>query len=597
MFRKLFTRRRGVVLTTVALGVSGMTLALTGGAAGAATPASSALNGSGSETTFQVMSDAGLLYSEDTIGCNLGGGTYSSGTQPLDLSCTTPYLASLTISGVSSAAQAVVTTTAVANNIAAGQTVRITGVGGATNANGFWTVLAAPAPTATTFAVGANTSSQTYTSGGTVSRLNPAGGENGLNESYENPYNDVTYQEPAIGSGNGLDQLQGLPNTDPSTTNPTLAISYARSSSGVGSASTPAQNYIAYAEDGISWVHFTKLGAVATDSAAVTTMSQTQLQEIYANTLQCAPGGGPGTGELMNWQCLGGANAPIACYMAQAGSGTEATFRADETGGSDTPPCTAHEPDGTQASHTGLFENEVSSLVAPGDPKNNGDASEAIYFFSYGRYSTLCLAGHCPGATADTAALGQLSGGSGVCAASCAVDQATIQGTTGGGVHGPWPIFRYIYNIYNNALAGTVTDPAPATPATQGSVNLVSEYGYLCRPETATDIDPLTLVSYRSEIETGIKHDGFFPIDVSPTVKATTTGKGKKKKTTYSGGPFNEGSLGGNGAASLVTDPNYQFVMPTSQQSLNFASSSNGAKVTVAGTVLNPAGYCLDFAG
>ena len=73
-------------------------------------------------------------------------------------------------------------------------------------------------------------------------------GENGFTQADENPYNDFTVQAPAVGSGAGVNQLNSGSGFQPD---------YARSSANpAGSNGTAAQNYEAYAVDGISWTAF-----------------------------------------------------------------------------------------------------------------------------------------------------------------------------------------------------------------------------------------------------------------------------------------------------------------------------------------------------
>ena len=79
-----------------------------------------------------------------------------------------------------------------------------------------------------------------------------------------------------------------------------------------------------------------------------------------------------------------------------------------------------------------------------------------------------------------------------------------------------FPITRGLYNIYNNSSA--------AVPSSQATLNYVSEDGFLCKSSTATDIDPQTGVSYRTEIENAINANGFFPLDVSGTPFAEGAG-------------------------------------------------------------------------
>jgi hypothetical protein len=445
MFHNVFTRRRGVAIATVALGISGMSLAFAG-TAGAA-PASTIV-GSGSNTAYGLMTAESTLYNSSP-GCDLAAGT----SLPLALDCnTTPY-----------------------------------------------------------------------TPG--------APGENGLNTAKENPYNDATFQEPAIGSGNGVKELY---------TAGSASINYARSSATpANSHGTAAQNYIEYAIDGVSWVHFTKLGSTATPSAPVANITLTNLQAVYNNTLACTKSGVHLT---MNWECLGATtSAPIDCYVAQTGSGTEKTWAAAVVGGVDAAPCLTNEKGatGTTYPHAGIFENEVSQFA------KNSDAKDAIFYFSFGKFSAQCKLGKCPGAKTDTAALGQIN--------SITPSKATIQGA-GGGVPGTFPVLRYLSNVYNNS---TASGAGSFGPAGQATLNLVSEYGFLCKPLTVSDIDPLTGVNYRAEIEANITAQGFFPIDTS------------------SAHPFSEGSLAN---PAVITDANYQTADPT------YTSS-------------NPSGFCLSVNG
>jgi hypothetical protein len=70
-----------------------------------------------------------------------------------------------------------------------------------------------------------------------------------------------------------------------------------------------------------------------------------------------------------------------------------------------------------------------------------------------------------------------------------------------------FPVTRGLYNVYLNSDA--------SAPSNQATLNLVSEYGFLCKPDTATQVDPATGAFYRTEIEQVITANGFFPLDVS----------------------------------------------------------------------------------
>ena len=456
MFHKLFTRRRGMAVATVALGVSGMSLAFAG-TAGAVTfmNPSAVIAGSGSNTAYDMMTQLGVLFNS------------SPGT---DL------------------------TAASANN---GTLQGVTG---------------------------------SYTPGGD--------GENGATAASENPYNDVTFQYPAIGSSNGVKQLYTAGDTP---------IDYARSSgSPANSHGTSAENYIEYAIDGVSWIHFTDLNGTATPTRSITSLTVAQLEAIYNGTEDCSITKGKVTTKYtQNWICVGAKTpAPIDCYVAQSGSGTEGTWAADIVDGVAAAPCLNDEAVGTAASHDGLFENEVSAMFTPGGTWNNNDKADAIYYFSSGKYTLENKKGALPGMPAKTfTKLGEING--------VTANQASVQGATGDGTPGNFPIIRYLSNVYNNTSTGT------NGIATQPTLNLVGEYGFLCKPGTETDIDPLTGVSYRSEIEATITANGFYPID------------------THIATPFHEGTLATAGA---ITDPLYQEIDPTY-------------------TASNPEGYCLSVNG
>ncbi len=390
-----------------------------------------------------------------------------------------------------------------------------------------------------------------YATGGVVNQP----GEDGETAAMENPYNDVTYQYPALGSGNGVHQLQG--NAGSGDGEPD--INYARSSATPGNShGTSQQNYVQFAIDGVSWVHFTQQGGTNLPTSSVGNVQLSALQHIYADTLQCKIGG---VIYKMDWACLGApTHLHIDCYMAQNGSGTEGTWAQYVTGGSSTPACLNDETTGTAASHNGLFENEVSSITQPSSAYYNNDVGAAIYFFSFAKYKQECVvggvSGACPGATGYTTSIGAING--------IHPTQFNIQGT-GGANHGTFPIIRYLSNVYNNSSA-TGTAGTAAAPATQAALNLVSEYGFLCKSSTATDIDPYTGYNYRYEIEATIFKDGFFPIDVGYHRATQTPGTAFAEENTALTYP------------AQITDPNYQLVDSTYNQT-------------------NPTGYCLPIDG
>ncbi len=348
-----------------------------------------------------------------------------------------------------------------------------------------------------------------------------AQGEQGFVVAAENPYNDYTVQAPAVGSGNGLKQLQ---QGTPGSLNP----SYARSSKGTGG--TTAENFIAYATDGVSWTTFNKIGATKTNQAKVATITTSNLQAIWNGTLSCTV---KGVAHTMDWICLGAKkSSPIDCYVAQTGSGTYSTWQGflgfANPAGCDT---AANEKGDTGdpnvvTDHENLFENQMSFIA--GRP----DAADAIYFMSFGKYTTTCPAGKCAGATSDLTTFGEING--------VKATQSSIQGT-GGGNGVTFPVTRDLYNVYNNSSAG-----APQTQATQATLNFAGEQGFLCKAKTTTQTDTITGVPYRGEIEAIIEGQGFFPIDVSqtPFAEGALTFPGTITDAGYS---VNDGTSGANG--------------------------------------------------
>ncbi|HXW34809.1 MAG TPA: substrate-binding domain-containing protein [Acidimicrobiales bacterium] len=322
----------------------------------------------------------------------------------------------------------------------------------------------------------------------------------GLEEGYTlsyaplNPYNDIVYQEPPLGSSNGIKalELQGADTPAAAPDNLIAANSFARSSRGI-SGDKSGLNFVAFAQDGVSWFHFTKVKNKSTPSAAVSNLSVAQLTDIW-------------TGVDTNWNQVGGSNAPIDVYSAQCGSGTESTWATllglPSSGPSSCPNFqgvidTANRYSQPVANFT-IFENEVSDIFS----NAANDAADAIFFFSYGKFTILC-----PGKP------GKL-----VCTGTPAADPKTYSaiGSIGGvapskasitSVPPTFPGYRELYNVYSDGFNANL----PAN--SQAVMNFVSTYGFLCNPSTYSDVDPLspTNATYGSEIDAIIGNNGFFP--------------------------------------------------------------------------------------
>jgi hypothetical protein len=368
-------------------------------------------------------------------------------------------------------------------------------------------------------------------------------GEQGLTIGADNPYNDYTVQESAIGSGNGATQelAQGQQGIAPAQ--------YFRASAPKGNSTV---NRVAYAIDGQSWIHFTSVNGTATPSAKVKNISLSQLNAIYNNTLTCTYKGKTLTDD---WYCLGAKKpAHIDCYDAQTGSGTYSTWTssgnvpdAAYTQGVSVPPCANDliAGDGTAASHVNIPENQVASIYTSA----NKDAANAIYYFSYGKFQEVCPGGKCQGTgTKSPAALGEITGR--VSGTPTTIDSTTIESTN---TSTQWPIIRYLYNDYNNSSS--------SDPANQATLNFTSELGWLCKASTASETDPNTGGTERATIDGAIEAGGFLPIEPNGVNAPFATGSNAPSylypaQLTDPGYVANDGSNGattGDSGYCLVT--------------------------------------------
>jgi hypothetical protein len=199
----------------------------------------------------------------------------------------------------------------------------------------------------------------------------------------ENPFADAAVEEPAIGSGSGIAQLEKVTSSHTTTVNVANNVNFARSSRGLASSDYAGLNFVAYAQDGIGWFHFlstpnqnqttttnysdantagssttvasANVGTIATPSSCITSMTQAQLKSIY-------------NGTYTTWgqvdPCVTGAaaTAPIVVFSAQTGSGTQAQFKTylgiDPTSSSNPVNCVSS----TCGGPITIFENELSQM-------------------------------------------------------------------------------------------------------------------------------------------------------------------------------------------------------------------------------------------
>jgi ABC-type phosphate transport system substrate-binding protein len=322
----------------------------------------------------------------------------------------------------------------------------------------------------------------------------------------ENPLNDVAYEEPPLGSSNGIQQLE-----DQAAASPPVAVApanFARSSRASKGTDDAGLNFVAYAKDGVSWFHFTEVDGHPTASANVHNLTVAQLQAIATGT---------GTGGITNWDKVGGGNAPILVFAAQAGSGTESTWESAISAAWST---TAIKESKTGTTNHVVFENEDRQIIAATQATSPTGATtyigNIIFLFSYGKYTVSCTTGPkvcggtpVPGTSATKPTkneIGQING--------VAPTIPTILCTTVGPTcpKGPFPVPRFIYNVYANSHSSS--DAVPLVPASPATLNFASEAGFICKPNTGV-LDPVTGVSVRAEITSTISGAGFIPL---PTV-------------------------------------------------------------------------------
>jgi hypothetical protein len=323
----------------------------------------------------------------------------------------------------------------------------------------------------------------------------PKGSLNGISGSSPqslNPVNDVAAEEPAIGGSAGVSQLeeQGCQPAKsscshlPSYANGNVAaINYATTVSSPSTSQDEGLNYVAFAEDGLSWFHFTSVDGTPSASASYTDLSTTDLQGIW-------------NGTITNWDQITdegppAASAPIKVYTASAGAGVRSVwekFLGESSGGSST----YIESQGASYANSHIIpQNEDQDII------KNGDESNAIFFFSVGRFSVLCGDGtnsDCTdGKSGSSVALGSIDG--------VAPTAANIYSKTF------TPTLK-LYTVYSNG-----SNPLIA-PATQATLNLVSEDGFLCRSDSGI-VDPTNGHTVRQDIDTAILQNGFLPLDQS----------------------------------------------------------------------------------
>jgi hypothetical protein len=509
MLKKLMARQRALKLGAGLLGASVLAV---GFASPAFATASSGGNDAsanyniyqgGSNTTYLMMQQLADLFNQ-APGCDLA--VVSGKIQPLDYECPS----------TGSSLSVPITTTATGATKKKSETVDLNAA--TTNANIFandpisdsshaikaGTVVTGINQTTNVMTISIAAKSTVADDTFTVTTT-PAVGENGFTTfSQENPFNDLLIEEPALGSSNGIQELEDQNGHAASALSAGVNVApldVARSSRAPNLTSSSSNgddkglNFVAYAMDAVTWIHWTKVKGTATASSTVPNLSVPQLTAIWQN--KPCTSLVDGTSEpSANWGCYGGSkNAPIALYIAQNGSGTESTWQSllGLTANS------AKFPFGGEDPNHIIFENETASIL------NNGDEANAIFLFSYGKFETICAPdpSFCSGSSTSTVALGKIGG---IAASKTTIGAQLPGANTTGSNPQLFPGDRLLFNVYSDGSNPQINASSPA------SLNAVSEDGFLCKPSSSTDIDPNTGSTYRSEISKVITGQGFFPL-------------------------------------------------------------------------------------
>lgn len=284
----------------------------------------------------------------------------------------------------------------------------------------------------------------------------------------ENKLGDRVVNRLPEGSSVGIDQLcrqgeSGVPETG-----------FARSSRVPREGDCENLKFVAFARDGIIPVNFRELPN--SPAKGVDNLTRAQLRGIF---LDCT---------ITNWRQVGGSNAPIIVYTAQAGSGTRATFDdllvgtlGDGLSGNSESCIPARYKDGDQSNgERVIFENNVTPIL------ESGDAPRAIFYLSFGRFVRL----------ADTN-IAQIAV-NGVLATAATIEDES------------YPFHREVYNVYYQfTAANTGVDPS----VRQAAERFLGPSGWICKAPSEHTVNPRTGKNYGEMIDEIIREEGFVPID------------------------------------------------------------------------------------
>jgi len=290
----------------------------------------------------------------------------------------------------------------------------------------------------------------------------------------EDKNHDTVVENYPIGGGAGVNQIcqSGLAGV--------AHVDYARQTSPYSASNCTGLHFVAFARDAVTWEAFPGLTGSAVASLHNTSgacsgvaglcLTTAQLQGIFVN---CT---------ITNWNQVGGANAPINIYtvLPQYGTSKFCTSRWAAAA----PPA---------AVRPAIHQTNNSEIPATKRPN-------AIYVVSVGSWRERYKAN--PGGSA----MGAIDG---------------VAPTAANELNGTFPFGRFLYNVFCAGDPANGNKCGTASPASQATVNYVGENGWICK-STAHAKDPITNVSYRTEIQNTITKFGFAALPTGATGGGTT---------------------------------------------------------------------------
>lgn len=316
-----------------------------------------------------------------------------------------------------------------------------------------------------------------------------------------------------VGSGVGQNELckQNLVNV--------RGVDFARSSSGPATGSTAEKcsdlKYIAYAEDAVTWYHFTKNpDGTDTASARIVSIDQATLKQIFRGevTLWSQLNGNAGVldanGNPFATSSPAGANEAeplpatgIVLYSTQTASGTYSYFtNSARTNSTTKMSAPAASPVPSQTAHAVYTTNQENYPAAIAQDQNTNNA---IYFMSVGRYKQIAKITDQADAYSSATATGTKNAG-GYADALGQIDgkAPTIANIAKGAdkTTGYFPYSRDVFNVTRYASAATNAYVGPS--------------GFICTVTNSTR-DRIKMDGYRTIVEAAIKSEGFAPLTLS----------------------------------------------------------------------------------